>query len=739
MLGDSAVDPVGSRSIQIGQTTTFQLSASKAGITVRASTTVRVDPLLTADISGGPTIGTAPFTGTYRCIANGGAPPYIFTWSTGEGGEMITHVWRTVGQFSLTCTVLDSQNRVISASRSVTVRAPDVQATFALWQQLGGSDPNRSGCGPGLVTDAATDGVTRIELCLLSSAPGTVTFSFDRSSGSFGGIVAFPGDSGPLSSRLMVATSRDGTSNRARATYLVPIDFPTGGDPKLHFTAQFQSSSGTTLERQDVLNLIPPPVILIHGIFSGPDRWAFRLIRDSQKKSQYHVWPMFWTGRSSLSETKLLVVGSVKDQLTKLRSENGIAATRVDVVGHSMGGLLARAWANAPYYLRQENYYKGDFHKIITFNTPHYGSPLGTAGFAVESALKAFDLWSWTNLGGDLRQESASRIAQISNTNVPAHSIAGEPIATGITSSRCTSLPGALIESVMQLAGPLEFLDPWGRLFGERSDEVVGVSSQQGGLREPATELMPRNCRTAHTEVIRNDDYSARVESLLNEPVASASFAYFPAPLRKTTPLVTSTSRLRSRLATGDELAIASPKQNEKLLSGALVSASLAASAAVTEVTLFGPHGAVKSSTLPFNLEFMVPPEYLGTYPIVAVGKLTSGDVIVSETIAPIVTTAAALESLTSSAPKLYLDENSTYFWPVQGTFSDGYVRNMTQSGRLTYSTTDPSVADIDADGTIHARNAGQAQITARESSLTTSVDVIVSHVPSQRGRAVRH
>jgi hypothetical protein len=135
----------------------------------------------------------------------------------------------------------------------------------------------------------------------------------------------------------------------------------------------------------------------------------------------------------------------------------------------------------------------------------------------------------------------------------------------------------------------------------------------------------------------------------------------------------------------------------------------------------------------------MVPPEYLGTYPIVAVGKLTSGDVIVSETIAPIVTTAAALESLTSSAPKLYLDENSTYFWPVQGTFSDGYVRNMTQSGRLTYSTTDPSVADIDADGTIHARNAGQAQITARESSLTTSVDVIVSHVPSQRGRAVRH
>ena len=60
--------------------------------------------------------------------------------------------------------------------------------------------------------------------------------------------------------------------------------------------------------------------------------------------------------------------------LDKLRRQ-GIAATQVDVVAHSMGGLVTRARVAQESYRSWDNYHKGEFHKIITVGTPHLGSP----------------------------------------------------------------------------------------------------------------------------------------------------------------------------------------------------------------------------------------------------------------------------------------------------------------------------------------------------------------------------
>ena len=70
------------------------------------------------------------------------------------------------------------------------------------------------------------------------------------------------------------------------------------------------------------------------------------------------------------------VMGWTQQALNTLRNRQGrIAATQVDVVTHSMGGILARKHATGLTYQRYDNYQQGDFNKLVTFNTPHAGSP----------------------------------------------------------------------------------------------------------------------------------------------------------------------------------------------------------------------------------------------------------------------------------------------------------------------------------------------------------------------------
>ena len=65
--------------------------------------------------------------------------------------------------------------------------------------------------------------------------------------------------------------------------------------------------------------------------------------------------------------------------LSFYRDELDLAAAQAIVVGHSMGGVLARVWASEAYnpdYRRPENFGEGDIDRLLTVNTPHHGSEL---------------------------------------------------------------------------------------------------------------------------------------------------------------------------------------------------------------------------------------------------------------------------------------------------------------------------------------------------------------------------
>lgn len=88
-------------------------------------------------------------------------------------------------------------------------------------------------------------------------------------------------------------------------------------------------------------------------------------------------------------------LGGIKHALQYYRDRLNLAATQADVVGHSMGGILARVYAAKPDYRRSENYGQGDIHRLITLNTPHHGSELSHVYDALTQGW--IDDESWTN------------------------------------------------------------------------------------------------------------------------------------------------------------------------------------------------------------------------------------------------------------------------------------------------------------------------------------------------------
>jgi hypothetical protein len=64
------------------------------------------------------------------------------------------------------------------------------------------------------------------------------------------------------------------------------------------------------------------------------------------------------------------------DDILKAYHYFSIAASQVDIIAHSMGGLMARGFVQQDDYKVPDNFKKGSIHRLITIGTPHFGGPL---------------------------------------------------------------------------------------------------------------------------------------------------------------------------------------------------------------------------------------------------------------------------------------------------------------------------------------------------------------------------
>jgi pimeloyl-ACP methyl ester carboxylesterase len=109
-----------------------------------------------------------------------------------------------------------------------------------------------------------------------------------------------------------------------------------------------------------------PPVMLVHGFLGGPDTWS--MLSKFLQKCKYDTYMgNYYATNQNIESLAVTLRLDIRRQKMEYANAN-INLTKVDIIGHSMGGLIARS------YTHNETIYRDDVRKLITVGTPHRGS-----------------------------------------------------------------------------------------------------------------------------------------------------------------------------------------------------------------------------------------------------------------------------------------------------------------------------------------------------------------------------
>ena len=425
-------------------------------------------------------------------------------------------------------------------------------------------------------TGLIADGNSRLILRYTSETPGTVAFSVS------------PSISGAtletLASRQAVisALTLAGTSNgyQASAVLVAPETWPEGITyPKGNFTvtATFTPSSGSAKTESMTLTLKAPSVVLIHGAFgdnermfgyaTGSNTGVWRKLENAGLNVASWNYDGTKSPKALISSNTNGLAQLISDTLNKLNAQ-GFAATRVDLVTHSTGGLMARQ------YLRNDidtgnktanSYGLGTVRRVVTIASPNLGTPIGSYLAGNFSSLpSSWQNWKakkwWEGTGYTLIKGLALRnydvdeamqdfslgssyIAGLGYPGIPFHSIYGkiksddakisklfDDVVTGNIKglseidwlpeqlvSQLTSSKLALISGVLKsLSDDIRFKELLGAFFGDDDYDLV-VSETSAKDKFPANAVTSFTGIGTHNHVMiaRQDDVGDRVLALL--------------------------------------------------------------------------------------------------------------------------------------------------------------------------------------------------------------------------------
>ena len=171
------------------------------------------------------------------------------------------------------------------------------------------------------------------------------------------------------------------------AVYTPPDSFnlDTGSNRTVNINVSDPDNDTNTL-LEIPIHLYRPPVVLIHGLWMNSDNtWATTNFANSLTYNGfYYAFADYEEHNSETFDPCDKVFGnygmnSIRTTIHDILGQYhyfSIAASQVDIVAHSMGGLMARGFVQQPDYKRKENYMKGSIHRLITIGTPHFGGPL---------------------------------------------------------------------------------------------------------------------------------------------------------------------------------------------------------------------------------------------------------------------------------------------------------------------------------------------------------------------------
>lgn len=288
----------------------------------------------------------------------------------------------------------------------------------------------RSGSRVLRVSSVATDGLSKLLLKFLAREPGRVRVAL----GSTGAGTVSTTSGVFTDSGLTVevpTTFVPGVGYMAFVLYNAPDVMPSGTTREFYLFFDYIFTAAATPTQPDppcssaenVITLRPPPVVLVHGIWSCPEtwleflHWAFPDLSDPRRPPRdtcsgqgratrtcpvaqptdafpYFVCTANYAAQSAdaFAMSAPVVALRIAETLSVFRDTYNSAASRASVAAHSMGGLVTRTIPLCRFqaglfqdcaatlqqlqysYERPSNYFKGDIFKLITVGSPHLGT-----------------------------------------------------------------------------------------------------------------------------------------------------------------------------------------------------------------------------------------------------------------------------------------------------------------------------------------------------------------------------
>jgi hypothetical protein len=612
---------------------------------------------------------------------------------------------------------------------------------------------------------AATDGVTQILLRKRSTA-SSVTFTLRDPSGApapaeWGRLMQLDGTG--AGSSVTTVTRGTAAGQFAFALYRVPVDFPGGPDQVEDGVAVTLESSSAEGVSRVPLRLVPPPVVLVHGFWDPGGKTWTGLEADLRERGFFVCdgcrldygtsAPAGSFDPAALAPAGSFSVGTLDRATTKALTairNHGVAAAQVDVVGHSMGGLVARARAQSSQrpYQKIANYFQGFFHKIITVGTPHRGTRLATWLLQnrcrptrlrvpwTSTYLTVEELLAWKDMpiGPAIYelQESSPILQSLGGVRIHARAIVGQ--------APPASCAETVLDRIFWLAGDSETkIDRL--LQGDANhDTIVPLDSQRAwdSSRGLPHEIVPG---VVHTRVSKCWDstessspqvwQSVRDSLLMPRSMFSTPPRYFPTdppvPLQSCAQSFTSTpgaAMVESLRLTPDPGTPVSPGERItvqfELLDGRIADGAL--------FLLDGEFREI-SGTGPFETIFDVPTDRIGP---VFLGAVTTGPGPVNDGLATYVVVArpdapVGLEVAPARIDLAVPGEQDQIV--VHGVYADGARVDLTRASTgTTYRTVsgyDTTVA-AGPDGLVEARGSGDDAVLVSVAGLSAQVPVHV-------------
>lgn len=330
--------------------------------------------------------------------------------------------------------------------------------------------------------------------------------------------------------------------NTAEFMYTVPKEFPSedGKAYTVNMTLTLYDINQKAITYGELpIKIVRPPILCVHGL--NDHETCFASFSNYLYKSGYYS--PFQIHRPDYHPTSCMEFNSnidvVSKGLKKLFTncyQQGIIASKADIVGHSMGGLLSRMYL--------QNVSHQGVNRLITLNTPHFGSQ-GASLIMNDRKPFIFQGLGTALYKGELGAVNDLQVNSTAMTNLAysSNQLKDIPIHTVCTDYTCSSIAEAsthggvfLLSSILLYTGvsaatgvvlkPFMVNELAQLIFKGPSDLVVSLTSQKGGLSGNYTSVFEGDHRNyCHILTPKMPIIQAQLKSLLTKPNNEQAFS----------------------------------------------------------------------------------------------------------------------------------------------------------------------------------------------------------------------